>query len=266
MNDFETNENVEQLPDIEVIAKKLKLEDLTVQERISLIEKLLTEQVAEQRFKLKAWRDLTNQPAHIDTGYVGQHLVSLVTGIRGGGFRGKGLDLADRSEIKSANFLDSLDKNGRNAPRWNFESNDLPSMEALLDLPAIYLVSIDFNPRNLIRVRIWTIYPRTHKEFSTRYIEWMEKLGKPKLLDPERPSANFQLFPPRNNSLETYARHGKGGLFSKLRIELESPPCSNLIFHAEEQTNPDGPSNFCIISLLSGKGESASPLEKRPEQ
>src|SRR5579863_8254605 len=66
-----------------------KLEDLSPKERGALALKLLNEQVLEQRLKLRQWRELTHQPAHIDTGYVGQHLVSIVTGLSGEGFRGK---------------------------------------------------------------------------------------------------------------------------------------------------------------------------------
>ena len=73
---------------------------------------LLQEQVIDQREKLHYWRDVTSQPAQIDTGYISQHIASLITGVPGGGMRGKGDDLADGSEVKSANFLDSLDKKG----------------------------------------------------------------------------------------------------------------------------------------------------------
>jgi hypothetical protein len=148
--------------------------------------------------------------------------------------RGKGEDLADKSEIKSANFLDSLDRRGAIAPRWNFMSNDVPSMENLLERPAIYLVSLDLNPKKLFRVRIWRLDPKGDEPFRNRYIEWMEKLGKPKLSDPNRPYANFQLFPPRLKSNDDYARHGKGVDFVPLRIQLEDPPASVKIFHAEE--------------------------------
>ncbi len=43
--------------------------------------------------------------------------------------RGKGDDLSDGSEVKSANFLDSLDKKGATAPRWNFTAVTQEIME-----------------------------------------------------------------------------------------------------------------------------------------
>lgn len=100
------------------------LSELNLTERQKYIVKLLKEQVINQRANLHFWRNLTGQPAQIDTGYIAQHLVSLVTGVKGGGFRGKGDDLEDGSEVKSANFLDSLDARKRVAPRWNFTCND----------------------------------------------------------------------------------------------------------------------------------------------
>lgn len=45
---------------------------------------------------------------------------------------------------------------------------------------------------------------------------------------------NFQLFPPRPNSEDTYARHGNDRMFLKTHISLESDECSKLIFRADE--------------------------------
>ena len=212
----------------------LQLENLTVEERGVLALQLLQEQVVDQRQKLHYWRSITNQPAQIDTGYVAQHLVSLVTGVEGAGMRGKGEDLADGSEVKSANFLDALDRRGACAPRWNLMANDVRTMENLLHRPAIYLVSLDLNGPGLFRARLWCLYPGMHLAFRGRYVEWMEKLGKPKLEDPRRPYANFQLFPPRLKTDDSYARHGNGRDFARLQIQLEIPPTATKIFHGEE--------------------------------
>ncbi|WP_322937598.1 MamI family restriction endonuclease [Nocardioides bizhenqiangii] len=211
--------------------------DLADSERERLCARLLQQQVVDQRRFLHYWRDLTLQPAQIDTGYIGQMLVSLVTGLVGGGMRGKGLDMEDGSEIKSANFLDSLDRRGAAAPRWNFQANNLPAMEALLDVPAIYLCSIDVNLNDKVRVRVWRLRPAEHRIFAERYIRWIEDFGKPKLADPRRPNANFQVFPPRPALDHTYARHGGGNVengLPALMIELEDGVGAEKIFHAEE--------------------------------
>lgn len=222
------------MPGIQLPQKNLT--DMNADERKSQVKLLLQEQVVEARLRLQRWKLLTNQSAQIDTGYVAQHLVSLVTGIKGSGMRGKGDDIEDKSEIKSANFLDSKDKKGATAPRWNFTSNDLVSMHAYLEVPYIYLVSLDWNTSNRFRARIWRLNPHTHSVFRSRYLEWIDKKGKPKLAAPNRPAANFQLFPPRYKTEEEYARHGNGREdgFEPVRIELNCSPTSSTILKAEE--------------------------------
>lgn len=223
----------------------LDLKKLTEDQRIVLIIRLIQEQVVDQRKKLGYWRDLTKQPSQIDTGYISQHLVSLITSVYGGMMRGKGTDLEDGSEVKAANFLDSLDKRGATAPRWNLSSNSLRGMEAFLHLPAIYFVSIDLNSTGRFRTRVWKMNPQKHARFKKRYIEWMEKLGKPKLINENRPGINFQLFPPRIRTDEYFARHGngQGSGFVPIKIALEGVPGVKKILHAEEK---DG-----IIEIIS---------------
>lgn len=214
------------------------LKNLKPEQKSALISKLLQEQVVDQRIKLSYWRDLTKQPAQIDTGYISQHLVSLITSIPGGMMRGKGNDLEDGSEVKSANFLDSLDKKGAIAPRWNFSSNDLTTMGSFLEVPMIYLVSMDTDASDNFRTRVWMLDPRKHKQFRERYLEWMEKLGKIKLLNPNRPAINFQLFPPHHKRDDEFARHGNGRLngFSPIQLELNDAVGSKKILHAVERS------------------------------
>lgn len=215
----------------------MDLKSLNTSQRKKLIKKLLQQQVLNQREKLRFWKDLTKQASQIDTGYIAQHLVSLVTAIQGTSMRGKGEDLADGSEVKSANFLDSLDKRGAIAPRWNFSSNDIKTMKSYLKVPAIYLVSLDLNEHNHFRARIWKLDPKKHTLFKNRYKEWMKVLGIPKLSNPKRPGVNFQLFPPKLKTNESFARHGNGRKngFIPIKIKLQDVKGSKLIFHAEEK-------------------------------
>lgn len=215
----------------------MDLKKLSIDERNNLIIKLLQEQVLDQRDKLRFWRDLTHQAAQIDTGYIAQHLVSLVTSFYGSTMRGKGDDLEDGSEVKSANFLDSLDKRGAIAPRWNFSSNDIKIMESYLKVPNIYLVSIDLTNKGKFRVRIWKLNPREHKQFNQRYRKWMKVKGLPKLKHPNRPGVNFQLFPPRLKTDDNFARHGNGRSngFEPIKISLENNSGAKKILHAEEK-------------------------------
>lgn len=222
------------------------LSRLSKEQRKELIIRLLQEQIIDQRDRLRVWRDLTKQAAQIDTGYIAQHLVSLITSVPGSSMRGKGDDLTDGSEVKSANFIDSLDKKGAVAPRWNCSSNDMKTMEYYLKVPWLYLVSVDLNSDDMFRVRVWKLNPREHKNFNTRYKEWMVKLGIPKLKDPNRPGINFQLFPPRFKTEESFARHGNGRSngFEPMKIELESVQGAKKILHAEEKD-----SKIQILSL-----------------
>jgi hypothetical protein len=213
----------------------MDLKKLTKKERKALIIRLMKEQLVAQRGLLHYWRELTNQAAQIDTGYVAQHLVSLVTSIKGSHMRGKGDDLQDGSEVKSANFLDSLDTKGAIAPRWNFSSNSETQMLSFLKVPFIYLVSLDSTEADHIRIRIWKLNPREHMDFNRRYKKWMRIKGYPKLKNASRPAINFQLFPPRNKTLDDFARHGNGREdgFAPLQIKLEGVEGCTKILHLE---------------------------------
>lgn len=208
---------------------------LSREQRMLLAKALIQEQIVDQKNMLSHWSLLTAQSSMIDTGYIAQHLVSLQTQIAGQGMRGKGDDLCDGSEVKGANFIDSLDKNGATAPRWNFNSVSIEIMERFLNYKSIFLLSIDLNPKGQYRIRIWKVDIHKHILLRNRYQEWMIKLGYPKFADPGHKSINFQLFPPRNGTDENFARHGNGRAngFEKLNIPLENIEGSELIFRAD---------------------------------
>lgn len=219
-----------------VVISNYVLKLLSREQRMYLAKSLIEEQVIKQRALLSHWSTITAQSSMIDTGYIAQHLVSLQTQIAGQGMRGKGDDLCDGSEVKSANFLDSLDRNGATAPRWNFTAVTVDIMERFLTYKAIYLLSIDYSPSHNCRIRIWKVNIEKHSILQNRYKEWMHKLGYPKFADTtKKPSVNFQLFPPNSETSENFARHGNGRAngFPKLQIPLENTDGSELIFHAE---------------------------------
>lgn len=222
-----------------VTLSKTILETLSRDQRIQLAKDLIKEQIVDQKNLLSHWSLLTAQSAMIDTGYIAQHLVSLQTQIPGQGMRGKGDDLSDGAEVKAANFIDSLDKHGATAPRWNFNSANVSIMERFLEYRAIYLLSIDLNTERQYRIRIWKVDIHRHAILRNRYIEWMDKLGYKKFADKEHKSVNFQLFPPRNAANENFARHGNGqdSGFKKMIIPLEDIDGSELIFRADVVDN-----------------------------
>lgn len=207
--------------------------------RIQLCKDLLNEQIIEQRNKLEKWGLITAQSSQIDTGYIAQHLVSLRTQIPGQGMRGKGLDLSNGSEVKAANFLDSQDKKGAVAPRWNFTAITPTIMEKFLTYTSLYLLSIDQNPYNKIRIRIWKIDVTKNELLTERYKLWMNTKGYVKFKNNKNESVNFQLFPPRNKTNETFARHGNNRLngFPAIEINLEDNESTKLIFYAVQNND-----------------------------
>src|SRR5260221_4340942 len=56
---------------------------LSTPERIRLASELVTDLFLGTRDKLLKWVPFTGQSAQVDSGYIAQHLVSLVTGIPG---------------------------------------------------------------------------------------------------------------------------------------------------------------------------------------
>ena len=208
---------------------------LSHEQRKQLAKILIEEQIVKQRKMLSHWGTLTAQSFIIDTGYIAQ-LVSLQTQISGQGMRGKGDDLCDGAEVKSANFIGSLDKKGKTAPRWDFSATNVAKMEQFLNYSMLYLTSIDLSPENNCRIRIWKLDLNTHPILRNRYIEWMNVKGYPKFNDKaNRHDVNFQLFPPRNKTNETFARQGSNrhGELPPIQIPLENITGSELIFKAE---------------------------------
>jgi predicted RNA-binding Zn-ribbon protein involved in translation (DUF1610 family) len=77
-------------------------------------EQLIKDLYVELRQKISVWANITKQTAQARMGYIGQHLVSVVTGYPGGrsGARGKDLVLPDGefAEIKTCYRVDQLGK------------------------------------------------------------------------------------------------------------------------------------------------------------
>lgn len=70
---------------------------------------LLQELFLDYRKVMAKWAAITGQSPQLDSGYIAQHLISLLTDKKGTGRRGKGLDLEDGSEVKSASNVDGID-------------------------------------------------------------------------------------------------------------------------------------------------------------
>lgn len=174
----------------------------SAEERKAPIEELISDFFVDQRATLVKWQNITGQSAQIDTGYIAQHLGSLVLQIPGQGFKGKGLDLADGSEVKSASILSGIDR-----PRWNHNMSTAAKDRAheangektkgfvyLNETPFAFYVLFDRvhdeagEPTKKLRVRAWCVNAQTDAA-------WRSLIGR-YLTTRQGRTYNLQLHPP----------------------------------------------------------------------
>lgn len=82
---------------------------IKISDNQNLIVQLLSDLVLDPRVKALKWSKITKQTPSMKIGYPGQHLASLITGIRGARTAARGDDLEDGSEVKSCSRVDQLD-------------------------------------------------------------------------------------------------------------------------------------------------------------
>ena len=154
-------------------------------------EQLIRDLYIDLRAKVNYWASKTKQTAQARMGYVGQHLVSVVTGYPGGksGARGKDLILDDDNyaEIKTCYRVDQLGKcldcesvvasiepkcvhcNSENIERkqdskWLLTIRNEDEFSKILEPKFYYLVLFDLqdsNNPNKIRASIWRVSSNT---------------------------------------------------------------------------------------------------------
>lgn len=96
------------------------LGQLSSDDKKRLLEDLFIDFFVHQWRVLLKWAALTGQSSQVDTGYIAQHVASILLAEPGQGFKGKGLDLLDGSEVKSAAIISGVDR-----PRWNHNMGTL---------------------------------------------------------------------------------------------------------------------------------------------
>ncbi len=179
-----------------------RLRALSAEERQELIEELIADFFVDARATLVKWSEMTGQSAQIDTGYIAQHLASLVLQTPGQGFKGKGVDLTDGSEVKSASIVSGVDR-----PRWNHnmgtaaddhtrkaKGTDTKGDVYLNKTPFVFYVLFDRvhdqagAPTSKLRVRGWCVNARTDQEWRSLVSRYLEKR--------EGNTYNLQLHPP----------------------------------------------------------------------
>jgi len=166
------------------------------------IIEFINELIIEPRINCVKWSKVTDQTATLRVGYPGQHLASLVTGVKGEKSGARGNDLSDGSEVKSCSRVDQLDKcndcsspvlrtetkcgncNSTNIKRnndskWLFTIRNEDDLKTLVDnthLDRVVLIIDDYpkfddNDFNDIRIQIFEIWPK--KERHERFKEIM---------------------------------------------------------------------------------------------
>lgn len=186
--------------------------------RRALAKSFIENVILAQYHQLTGWQQVTQQTAQLDSGYLGQHLVSLISGTpgRGAGSRGKGFDLQDGSEIKAASTLGATD-----TPRWNHTSfGTAKNIASYLASRYVYFVlfdTLDKDEEFPLRLRVWRVEPAQDRDFVTLVQRWAN--------DKQRRSGNFQLQPPRWQ---------EGSCVTNLGQTLELP----LIFEAVQREIP----------------------------
>lgn len=171
----------------------MDLKDLSKNDREILAKKFIEEVILPQWKQLSAWNRLTSQTSQLDFGYLSQHLVSLVSGIEGKHQRGKGDDLSDGSEVKSASCIDAAD-----TPRWNNVNCGAKTVREIQSkmesLPFLFFVLLDTTERggDILRCRIWVVRPSEDENFLNVMLDWATKKETGEIK-----STNLQLHPPR---------------------------------------------------------------------
>ncbi|MDT0223767.1 MamI family restriction endonuclease [Gordonia sp. AC31] len=150
-------------------ARRQLLHGLTYAQQVLLLEEMFVDFFGDLHVTLQKWAALTGQSAQVDTGYIAQFIASIVLREPGQGFRGKGDDLADGSEVKSAASISGVDR-----PRWNHNMNS-PSQDSArlkvgkslaideyLESPYLFYLLVDRsatdpNSPRAIRIRSWLV-------------------------------------------------------------------------------------------------------------
>ena len=162
-----------------------------IKNKIKLVNKLINDLYLDLRKKVNYWSEITNQTPQARMGYIGQHLVSIVTGYKGGksGARGYDIILPDDKygEIKTCYRVDQLGKclscgnvvssieskcsvcNSENIKRnddskWLLTIKKYADLEKMIEPEVYYFVLFEFDSKNIndIDISIWEVNPKNY--------------------------------------------------------------------------------------------------------
>jgi len=162
-----------------------------------LIKECIKDLYLDPRNLIRKWSQITNQTCQIRFAYPGQHIASVITGIKGIGTAARGDDLSDGSEVKTCSRADQLseckscgakvlvwqkecpicgsrDINIKTDSHWIFSIKSEDELDLLLNkIPRIILILFDKESIDTddIRLRAWVIDPKHEyvREFFNDY-------------------------------------------------------------------------------------------------
>ena len=163
-------------------------EYVKINDNLKKVKNFVNEIIITPKHALTKWAKITNQTPAAKIGYIGQHLISIITGVPGTGTGARGNDLADGSEIKSCNKIDQVDKcndcgsrvlrieskcsvcgskkiERKNDSKWLFGVRDEHELKQYLNMDRIVLLLMDYpkfeeGDYKDIRISVFEIYPK----------------------------------------------------------------------------------------------------------
>jgi hypothetical protein len=241
------------------------------------------------------WSKITNQTCQARLAYPGQHLASIITGVKGRGTAARGDDLADGTEVKTCSRADQLsecnsckskvlvwqnecptckstDINIKTDSHWIFSINSKEELDLLLNkVPRIIFILFDRKSinTNTIRLRAWEAdtkneYLRSFFEdyYYNNYSKKLKNNGKPAPCNLHPLKYDFYLMSPKlifESEIDIDDRNIKINYWNVANSDPEKIPTS--ILNKKELKELFGPE----ISKLS-KDELKETLPFVPEE
>lgn len=172
---------------------------ITIENNEEHLIEFLNVALIQHRDFYKKWSAITHQTATIKSGYLSQHLASLITGVRGGFTGARGDDLKDGTEVKACTRIDQLDRcqkckapvsrvqdycltcgsysiERKNDSKWLFSVKNEEDLDLLLNrVPRILLILFDYpnfkkNDFSIVDVQAFEIYPKIERYQNFKHI------------------------------------------------------------------------------------------------
>jgi len=83
---------------------------ISINDNKNLIKQFVLDMIINPRVLSHKWSKITNQTPNLKIGYPGQHLASLILGMKGDATGARGNDICDGTEVKSCSKIDQSDK------------------------------------------------------------------------------------------------------------------------------------------------------------